>query len=405
MMRRRDLLSAGAGVLVMSKLNWARDIPDDLVITRIVSFDLKSRRPRILGKNARRDVHGVDAKDRLVRLYTNIGVDGFGYCRADEKTMRPLLGTNPLDYLDMAKGVGSPFGAETTPIWDLAGKILGKPVYALLSELADAEPAKPQSVSVYDGSIYFSDLLPENADKSVDIFKEEIDAGLKRGHRRFKVKIGRGGKWMPKEEGFQRDVAVLRTIRAHAGRDVEIAVDANDGMGFEQTKRLMLELPDYNFLFMEEMWPATTEEYLQFKAFINENKWSTLIGDGENNQRLEDYAEWLEHRAVDILQGDILRFGFEGIVEEAKQARKQGMYVATHNWGSLVGFYMQIHLGRALSNFFSAEEDPLSTPALLTDGFRIKDGRCAPPDAPGIGLVLDEKHLADHIDVHYDIKR
>ena len=40
--------------------------------------------------------------------------------------------------------------------------------------------------------------------------------------------------------------------------------------------------------------------------------------------------------------------------------------VAPHNWGSLVGYYMQLHVGRAIENFYRAEHDPLS-PALFAE--------------------------------------
>ena len=41
------------------------------------------------------------------------------------------------------------------PLWDLAGKALRQPVYALLGGKG------ARRVPVYDGSIYFADLLPE----------------------------------------------------------------------------------------------------------------------------------------------------------------------------------------------------------------------------------------------------
>lgn len=33
------------------------------------------------------------------------------------------------------------------------------------------------------------------------------------GYRSFKLKIGRGGKWMPFEEGLKRDIEVTRMVR------------------------------------------------------------------------------------------------------------------------------------------------------------------------------------------------
>ena len=112
---------------------------------------------------------------------------------------------------------------------------------------------------VYDGSIYFADLLPQYADRWRDRFREEIDMGLKRGHRAFKVKIGRGARWMPRAEGDSRDVEVLKTIREHGGEELIIGVDANNGYNLAGTKKLLGALPDYNFAFVEEMFPETVD--------------------------------------------------------------------------------------------------------------------------------------------------
>ena len=88
-----------------------------------------------------------------------------------------------------------PLGSRTMVLWDLAGKILKRPVYQLLGGTG------PGKVPVYDGSIYFSDLLPQYAAKWQDRFKEEIDMAMQAGHRAFKIKIGRGKKSMERESG------------------------------------------------------------------------------------------------------------------------------------------------------------------------------------------------------------
>lgn len=79
-----------------------------------------------------------------------------------------------------------PLGTGTMPLWDLAGKILQKPVYALFGGVG------PKNVPVYDGSIYFQDLLPEYAGRWQDRFREEIDIGLKMGHRASRSRSAAG---------------------------------------------------------------------------------------------------------------------------------------------------------------------------------------------------------------------
>ena len=315
------------------------------------------------------------------------------------KQAEGLLGKNPFDFLDeKSKRVSGPFGVGTMPVWDLAGKILGKPTHAMLGGKGSTK------VPIYDGSIYFADLLPDYVSKWMDRFREEIDMGRKAGHTAFKVKVGRGAKWMERKAGDQRDIDVLKTIRAHGGKNLIIGIDANNGYDLAGTKRLFGEIGEFGIAFAEEMFPETVEHCLDFKAFIRENKLKTLVADGESHKEASTFKPFVKARAIEILQGDMKRFGFEGILEESAMASEQNLLVAPHNWGSLVGYYMQLQVGRAIPNFYLAEHDPLSTPILVDEGYSRKDGLATVPDTPGCGLVIDEKAFAKHAKVFYDLK-
>ena len=77
----------------------AADAPRDVRITRIVAFDLRSRRNKVAGRNARLDVHGDSAVDPMVRIYTSApGVEGIGVCRAGKEKLAELLGQDPLKF-------------------------------------------------------------------------------------------------------------------------------------------------------------------------------------------------------------------------------------------------------------------------------------------------------------------
>jgi len=398
-MNRRDFLKAAGGAVLMPAWAWAADIPPDIKVTRIVAFDLLSTRPKLVGKNSRRGIHGRQATDRMVRLFTNAGIEGIGNCRASKEALAQLLGKNPFDFYRRAeRRFNGPLGAGTMPLWDIAGKVLGRAVYELLGG------AGPKKVPVYDGSIYFSDLLEQYSTSWRDRFREEIDIGLAAGHRAFKVKIGRGAKWMPSAEGYARDVEVLRVIRKHAGAKILIGVDANNGYDPASTRKLLAEAGDLNLAFVEEMFPEDVEQYLSLKDFLQAHGLETLIADGETQGNLDAYKPFIEARAIDVFQGDMRRFGFEGILTEAAWCKPKGLRVAPHNWGSLVGFYMQLHVGRAITNFYRAEHDPLSNPVLIADGYKIREGYARVPDAPGFGLRINEKKFASDARIRFDLR-
>jgi len=157
-------------------------------------------------------------------------------------------------------------------------------------------------------------------------------------------------------------------------------------------------------LFAEEMFPETVDDCLTFRAFLRESKLKTLVADGESHKEASTFKPFVKARAIDILQGDMKRFGFEGIMEESAMAAGENLLVAPHNWGSLVGYYMQLQVGRAVPNFYRAEHDALSTPILIADGYSRKNGLATVPDTPGCGLRIDEKAFAKEAKVFYDLK-
>jgi L-alanine-DL-glutamate epimerase-like enolase superfamily enzyme len=396
-MQRRDFCMILA-TAALSRAVRAADPPQNIRITRADGFDVPLRRSKVAGRNARLDVHGDRSTDRMVRLYTNAGVEAVGNCRAEEKAVAQLIGKDPLDfYRRDDRAMSGPLGVGTMPLWDLLGKLVNQPAYELLGGKG------AEKVPVYDGSIYFADLLPQYADKWQDRFREEIDMGLAIGHRGFKIKIGRGAKWMPRDEGDDRDVAVVQLIRRHAGSDILLGVDANNGYDLAGAKRFLERTGDQKLAFVEELFPEKVEECLALKKFIKSNGWSTQVADGETQGDLEVFKPFIDAKAIEIYQGDMNRFGIEGILTEATWAGKQNLLVAPHNWGSLVGYYMQLHVGRAIDNFYRAEHDPLSTPVLVAEGYSRKDGVSTVPANPGFGLSINDKAFAAEAKVRFDL--
>jgi L-alanine-DL-glutamate epimerase-like enolase superfamily enzyme len=402
-MNRRTFLKASLAVTLGSICRAAEQVPADIRITRIVAFELQTKRNKLAGKNSRLDVHGDKALDWSVRLFTNNNLEGVGVCWADKKeALAPWLGRPLSELFDFqtpkTRNVRAPL---TMPLWDLAGKILNKPVYELLGGKSGNEPRR---VRVYDGSIYFADLLPQYADNWQDEFKREIDLGLALGHRGFKIKIGRGAKWMPRDEGDARDVAVVKTIRQHAGKDVLLGVDANNGYDLAGAKRFIESIGDANLAFTEEMFPEEVEQCLAYKQFLRERKLDTLLADGETQKSLEVFEPFIKAQAIDVLQGDMNHFGIEGIMQEAAMGRPQGVKVAPHNWGSLMGFYQELQVGCAIENFYAAEHDPLTSDYLIAEGVKIADGYATVPQSPGFGLRIDEARFASAAKIRFEMK-
>ncbi|MFI4859825.1 MAG: enolase C-terminal domain-like protein [Phycisphaerales bacterium JB063] len=377
---------------------WAADLPDDITITRIVSFRLPTTRSKLAGRNAQLDIHGDSSSDMMARIYTDAGIEALGTSWGGERELyQQLLGRKLTDFYDAeSNAMRSPLGRFSMGLWDLAGKAVGKPVHALLSDHHQPD------VRVYDGSIYFMDLLPQYADHWQDRLREEIDMGIDAGHRTFKVKIGRGHKWMDRAQGDRRDVEVLSIIREHGGRDIHIGIDANNGYDLPRLLRLMDEVGHLEIDFTEEVFPENVEKYLALKESYRQMNLGTLIADGENIHNLDELGPYLDAGAIDVYQCDMKSLGFEDVRRMARMAGDRRAVVAPHNWGSLIGFYMQVQVGHALPNFYLAERDPLSTDVLTTDGYQVQAGYATAPQAPGMGLSINEDAFAQ-LTPEYDI--
>src|SRR6188474_3470941 len=145
-MHRRTFLTPLAAA-TLARAVRAADPPKDVHITRAVGFDLHLRRSKVAGRNARLDVHGDRSTDRMVRLYTNSGVEAVGNCRADARAVGELIGKDPFAfYRRDERKMSGPLGVGTMPLWDLLGKLVQKPVHELLGGSGGAG-----RVPVYDG--------------------------------------------------------------------------------------------------------------------------------------------------------------------------------------------------------------------------------------------------------------
>lgn len=389
----------------------------DVVIRRAMMCRFVYDRPRWIAGNARYRVAGLTRNEDILLLFGNNDQIGVGGCRRGVtleharfllgKSLTELLG-NQVDEVNRRTG--------TSAIWDLAGKSAGKPVYELLGGTVPAA-----GVGVYDGTIYHEELLGrdtgsayrnpdsalgENPDWS-DIIKEGVDASLTMGHTFLKVKIGRGAKHLSRRAGNYQDAAVVRLIRKHLGPDIGIGVDANNGYGFEDAIWFLEECGNLDLAFIEEMFPEAVEPYERVRQHLRQAGLKTLIADGETWKSPRDAVarQIIDSGAVDILQGDIRRFQIEGILEESRMAlaARHGAKIAPHNWGSDIGFCMQIHLACAMPNFYLAEHDPATArdELLVKQGYSIKHGHCFDFDAPGFGIEVNRKRL-DKLDVQFE---
>jgi D-galactarolactone cycloisomerase len=312
---------------------------DDLkkhTIIRVVGFKHTARRPHVAGKNAWLGVHGDVATEDVLRIATDVGVEGIGAGSTSPDLARMLLGRTLDTFWKPRIGVVSPIGRADHALYDLVGKALAEPSWKILGGMG------PERVPVYDGSVYFNDLLPESGGRSgVNRLLHEVEQSLESGHRAFKIKVGRGFKWMTRAAGLARDAEVVHAVRRLVGPNVNLMVDANNAFDLEGAERWLDLVGGANLLFVEEMFPEQPEHDLALKAYLREKGYATLVADGESARDLDDFDALVKREALDVFQPDIRAFG---LTRQAALARKlsvkPALKLAPHNWGSFLGLYM-----------------------------------------------------------------
>jgi galactonate dehydratase len=263
-------------------------------------------------------------------------------------------------------------------LWDIAGKVAGLPVYKMLGG-----PVRDR-VRAY-----------ARGDLGGTTVEQVLEAG-RAGFTAFKLSPPHP------EEGFneytvaQAAADQVAEVRQAVGHDMDLMVDFHGRLSPAAAVRFLDLVRDHGLLFAEELIPPdNVPAYAQVTAAVPEVPCAT----GERLYTRWGFRELIESRAVHVIQPDICYAG--GISELrriAAHAETHYISMAPHNPNGPVAAAANIHLAAATPNFLILEyarkppyfEHVLHQPLVLTEGhFGL-------PDAPGLGVDLDEDYLKSH---------
>jgi L-alanine-DL-glutamate epimerase-like enolase superfamily enzyme len=357
-----------------------------LRIEEISWAPLPYKRPRIAGKNARLDTHGWGGEVPIARLRAG-DIEGFGWCTLGRAAAELFTGL-PLRALFREDGMLRPeYRGLEFPLLDWLGRFFHQPVY----RLAAREPERVKadfSVPVYDTTIYFDELHLQEDKAAVDFILGEAAGGLERGHRHFKIKIGRGALWMSPAAGLRRDLDIVRGIRGLAGPGAKLMVDANNGYNLNIAKEFLSAAAEAKLYWLEEAFHEDNMLYANLKGWMKEAGIETLIADGEGLAS-PALVEWAKKGLVDVIQYDLRSYGFFNWMELCAELEPFGILCAPHNYGGFYGNYAQGHFAACTDRFAFAEFDAADAEGIDTSAYRIREGRLEVPALEGFGLALD----------------
>lgn len=393
MNRRRFLSLASAAVasLPLARRVGAESPADNLLaghrVTVLEAKKVPLSWPRHVGRNAKLDVHGRGPIITAAILKTDQGATGWGEVGGGDKAVEQLrstvLGKRITELFDPARGILSgDLKPLDIPLHDLAGMILGQPVWRMLGA------ATPQLFPVYSGMIYFDDLHPAEQPAGVDQVLKNCAADRDYGYRQLKVKIGRGNRWMSPEAGLARDIEVVRAV-ARAFPECELLVDGNDGFSAESFIQFLKGIEGIPLVWIEEPFVENESKWRTIHEWTRANgRARTLLADGEQNN---DYPLLEKLEAAGILNVrlcDIVSYGFTRWRELMPRLRAAKALASPHAWGSGLKTVYAGHLLGGLGNGATIEGVTCSREHVDFGENVIREGKLQLSSKPGFGLKL-----------------
>jgi L-rhamnonate dehydratase len=365
-------------------------------VEKIEVATLTGERARSAGSNGRLGDHGKNCSVRIARV-TIDGETGFGHTGSlSEELAEAVIGMRLIDLFDESGRVLEPYRIPLEyPILDWLGRRLNTPVYELVTAIK-REPGSSLVVPCYDTSLYFDDLHLQNERDAVALLKEEAEQGFNKGHRNFKIKVGRGGRHMPLWEGTKRDIAIIHGVAEVAGPEGRIMIDANNAYNLNLTKEVLAAVQDVNLHWIEEAFHEDDALYADLKAWLRERGQNVLIADGEGLAS-PHLVNWAKKGHVDVLQYDIIYPGFTHWLELGAELDQAGLRSAPHCYGNAYGIYALSHIAAAINNFEFVEYDDIAIEGMDTSAYRVENGQFYVPNKAGFGLDFDDELFVSRV--------
>jgi L-alanine-DL-glutamate epimerase-like enolase superfamily enzyme len=375
---------------------------------------LESRYPRTINANARLGSHGSGTENHVVTVTTDSGASGWGLVKAKVKaggSVRDAMqeagieGPTGRRYFDLfepdaagierlvGRRVGDLFDPEVGVIddaalpldfalHDLAGRLLERPVHRLLGTHGET------SVTCYDGAIYFDDLQPTENPRGIDAVLENCADDFALGYRAFKLKIGRGSRWMEAGDGLARDIEVTRAVRS-AHPDCRILVDANNSYSGSEFLSYMDGVVDCDLFWVEEPFVEAENDLATLRSYLDQAGARTLIADGEGSEsddaRLLDLAG---RGLIDVIQFNIVDYGLTAWRQIMPRLRELGVRASPHAWGCPINTLYAAQVAAGLGNVPTVEGFPGRVDGVDTSRYALSEGVLSVPDDAGFGMTL-----------------
>ena len=342
-----------------------------------------------------------------VKVETDAGISGWGEGDHEftpvigmivEKILKPrLVGQDPFDseylwkdmFFEGFEGGNSGFvpGAVAgidNAIWDVKGKLLGKPVSKLLGG------NRVEKVAVY-GSY---GRRKKGGFKTPDEMAAEAAKFVEQGYKTVKSRMQLYDRDRNPPFNFTYDA--IKAVRKAIGDNIELFVDFNNGYTAGKAIELGLKLYEhFNIKVVEE--PVSSMDYHGLRQVVDALPCDVNAGEHEYNKW--QFRDLIVTGNPDCLNIDVIKCG--GLSECKKIAGMAESFekeVMTHNTRPTLATAATLNLVGSITNAakiqeFSGMRPEMGLASLFNNSLKFEDGFLYVPTAPGLGLDVNEKEM------------
>ena len=271
-----------------------------------------------------------------------------------------------------------------TALWDLRGRLEGKPVVELLG-------GKPKRLRAYASSMR-RDITPQQEAERLVRLRDAY------GFDAFKWRVG-AECGHDIDEWPERTETIVPLLSRALGPEVAKLVDANSGFSPRRAIEVGRLLEAEGVSHYEEPCPYwKLGETKQVADALEVD-----VTGGEQDCDLATWARMIEMRAVDVVQPDVMYMGgISRTLKVVQMAAAAGLPCTPHSANLSLVTVCTMHLLGAIPNPGKYLELSIEGPdyypwqqgLFLADPYTVEDGHVTIPSVPGWGVVINPQWLA-----------
>jgi len=273
--------------------------------------------------------------------------------------------------------------------WDIWGKSLNVPVYKLLGGRVRDKVRMYSHLGGGDSSVVYGT-------DEVGPLIERARVLISKGYEALKVVVVPYSQSLMGLSTVKHFARLIGELRKAVGDSVDIMIDFHGRTSTGQAIEYIRAVEEFHPFFCEEpVPPEQPDALLEVRRSVK-----CPIAAGERLATRWDFRRVCELQACHFLQPDLSHCG--GLLEARKIAALAETYlmgVAPHNPNGPVANMVALHFDLAIPNFLIQEDCLTDVPwrfDIVKTEMRTENGYWLPPEAPGLGIDINEKEAKKH---------